>query len=52
MSMIADNDLANLEFLGIREVVTLAREGRNTEVSYCCGSLTSEYKKQVIDTHK
>jgi hypothetical protein len=34
--------------IGLREVVTPAREGLNTEVSCCYGSLTMIQKKWVI----
>ena len=39
--MNVDNALADFESYGFREVVTLAGEGRNIEISYCYGSLTS-----------
>ena len=38
--MKVDNALADLESYGFQDVVTLAGEGWNTEISYCYGSLT------------
>jgi hypothetical protein len=39
-------------YYGMWEVVTLAGEGRNTEVSCCCGSLTMKRRNSVISDLK